>query len=164
MTEFQAYEFTDVDNPAAWAAEPILRGVREHYGDVVWWRRVYASANLTGPRPLTRRRSRGRPSTKARCWPRRCCSGCARRAPSTDASRMTRCSPASPGWTAGACCATSSRRPSSGRSTPTHAQPTHATFPTVLRGPAGDRVVSGGRSRESYVAAIDAVAPLLEGA
>ena len=25
MTEFQAYEFTDVDNLAAWTAEPTLR-------------------------------------------------------------------------------------------------------------------------------------------
>jgi predicted DsbA family dithiol-disulfide isomerase len=38
MSEFQAFEYTDIHSVEAWSAEPVLRRLRRRYATVAWWR------------------------------------------------------------------------------------------------------------------------------
>jgi predicted DsbA family dithiol-disulfide isomerase len=44
MSEFLAFEYTDVHSLEAWIAEPVLRHVRRRYEHVAWWRSVHVGA------------------------------------------------------------------------------------------------------------------------
>jgi predicted DsbA family dithiol-disulfide isomerase len=50
MSEFQAYEYTDINSLTAWIAEPVLRRVRRRYAEQAWWKNVHA---LRRPAPGT---------------------------------------------------------------------------------------------------------------
>ena len=164
MTEFQAYEFTAVDNLAAWTAEPTLRRVREHYAGAVWWRRVYASANLKVPGTFNSaavaRAAEHQGQARAEAVLRRLREtifiggrepddAVLAGVPGLDLWRLRRdLESEAVRWSVEADRKLSRR---------------YETLPSVLfRGPGGDRVVRGVASFEAYVGAIDAVAPLLE--
>jgi predicted DsbA family dithiol-disulfide isomerase len=51
MTEFLAFEYTDVNSFEAWSAEPVLRRVRRRYEDVAWWRSVQATPKRSQAAP-----------------------------------------------------------------------------------------------------------------
>jgi predicted DsbA family dithiol-disulfide isomerase len=42
VSEFQAYEYTDIHSVTAWTAEPVLRRVRRRYEQQAWWKNVHA--------------------------------------------------------------------------------------------------------------------------
>jgi len=160
MSEFQAYEFTDIDSAAAAAAESVLQGVRERYRDAAYWRRVFGTPSLAsraaraaehqGPALAEAVLRRLREATAADGRPvddldrlREVLAG----VPKLNRWRVIReLDSADVVWSVDADASLTRRR--------------GCPFPTVLfRGPAGDRVVTGAQPLPSYVAAIDAVAP-----
>jgi len=162
MSEFQAYEFTDIGSVLAWAAEPLLRRVRGHYGAAAYWRRVYGSSGLParaaraaehqGPRVTDAVIARLRESTFVDRHPvdgHERLHEVLRDIAELDRWRLVR-DLDSPDvlWSVAADESLARRR--------------GCPFPTVLfRGPGGDRVVTGAQAFEAYVAAIEAVAPAL---
>jgi predicted DsbA family dithiol-disulfide isomerase len=160
MTEFQAYEFTDVDNLAAWTAEPTLRRVREHYAGVVYWRRVYAAVNpgLAAIARAAEHQGQARAEAVLQrlretifIGGREPDDAVLASVPGLDVWRLRRdLESEAVRWSVEADRKLSRR---------------YETLPSVLfRGPGGDRVVSGVAPLQTYVAAVDAVAPLLEAA
>ncbi|MDA0171467.1 DsbA family protein [Solirubrobacter taibaiensis] len=157
MTEFQAYEFTDVEDRTA---ESVLRRVREHYAGHVYWRRVYA--NLKGPGPFNlaavARAAEHQGQQRAEAVLTRL-----REAPGEDVVETLADVPGLDVWRLLRDVDSEAVRWSV--EADARLAQRHGTLPTVLfRGPGGDRVVSGVAPFEEYVAAIDAVAPLLEAA
>lgn len=158
MSEFQAYEFTDIASPEAAAAEPELRRVREHYADVAYWRRVYGTPSLA-TRAARAAEHQGPALAEAVLRRLR-----AADPPVDDLAHLSEMLATVPGlnrwrvireldaadvvWSVDADASLVRRR--------------GCPFPTVLfRGPAGDRVVTGARPFAAYAAAIEAVAPSL---
>ncbi|MDA0184139.1 DsbA family protein [Solirubrobacter phytolaccae] len=172
MTEFQAYEHTDINSATAFNAEPVLRRVRHRYEGRAWWRRVFGSCE---PSPLVARAARAAEHQGAACaeavLKRLREATFVDRTPVDDVSALAAALADVPGldvsrlirdlespdvvWSVDADRSLTRRR--GGGEAP-------CPYPTVLfRGPGGDRVVTGPQPFEAYVEAIEAVAPALRG-
>lgn len=172
MTEFQAYEHTDIDSATAYSAEAVLRRVRRSYEGRAWWRRVFGScessefaaraaraAEHQGPARAEAVLARLREATVVGHAPVEDVPGLVAmlsRVPGLDVPRLVR-DLESPDvvWSVDADRSLTRRRGDG---------ETPCPYPTVLfRGPGGDRVVTGPQPFEAYVEAIEAVAPTVRG-
>lgn len=171
MSEFQAYEHTDINSATAWNAEPVLREVRRRYEGRAWWQRVLGSCEAS---PLAARAARAaehQGRARAEAVLRRLREATfVDRAPVDDLLSLQAAVAGVPGldvarlvrdlespdvvWSVDADRSLIRRR---GGGAP-------CPYPTVLfRGPGGDRLVTGPQPLQAYVDAIEAVAPGLRG-
>ena len=168
MSEFLAFEYTDVHSFEAWAAEPVLRQVRRRYAPVAWWRRAHTTPSGERGRWAARAAyaAEHQGSARGEAVLRRLLEATfVDGTPVADIEGIRSALAGVPGLDVWRLIRDLDSPDVVWAVDRDHAMALRHGFtaPTVLfRGPRGDRVVAGRQPLEAYVEAIEAVVPPLE--